>query len=85
DQYSPMPVENQIVILFATVNDFLSDIKVSDVRRFERELLEYMDTHNRDLLKKIVEVQKITDDIKTELENSIVEFKKIFLQDNGNN
>ena len=81
DQYSPMDVEKQIVILYAVVNDYLSDIKVSDVRRFERELLEYMDTHNRDLLKKIVEVKTLTDEIKSELEKTIVEFKKIFLQD----
>ncbi|WP_288222421.1 F0F1 ATP synthase subunit alpha [uncultured Clostridium sp.] len=81
DQYSPMDVEKQIVILYAIVNDFLSDIKVNEVRRFESELLEYMDTHNRDLLRKIVEVKTLTDEIKSELENSIVEFKKLFLQD----
>ncbi len=81
DQYSPMDVEKQIVILYAIVNDFLSDIKVNDIRRFESELLEYMDTHNRDLLRKITEVKTLTDEIKSELENSIVEFKKIFLQD----
>ena len=81
DQYSPMDVEKQIVILYAIVNDFLSDVKVNDVRRFESELLEYMDTHNRDLLRKITEVKTLTDEIKSELENSIVEFKKLFLQD----
>ena len=81
DQYSPMAVEKQIVILYAIVKDFLSDIKVMDVRKFEKELLEYMDTHHRELLKKIVDVKSLTDEIKTELENSIVEFKKLFLQD----
>ena len=40
-----------------------------------------MDTHHRELLKKIVDVKSLTDEIKTELENSIVEFKKLFLQD----
>lgn len=81
DQYSPMAVEKQIVILYAVVNDYLSDIKVSDVRRFERELLEYIDTHNRDLLKSIVEGKILTEEIKSELEKIIVEFKKIFLQE----
>ena len=81
DQYSPMAVEKQIAIIYAIVNDLLSDIKVSDIRRFERELLEYMDTHNRDLLKKITEVKALNDEIKAELDNSIVEFKKLFLQD----
>ena len=81
DQYSPMDVEKQIVILYAVVNDYLSDIKVSDVRRFERELLEYIDTHNRDLLKNIVNGKILTDEIKNELDKIIVEFKKIFLQE----
>lgn len=81
DQYSPMAVEKQIVILYAVVNDYLSDIKVSDVRKFERELLEYIDTHNRDLLKSIVEGKILTEEIKSELEKIIVEFKKIFLQE----
>jgi len=81
DQYSPMAVEKQIVILYAIVNNLLSDIKVNDVRKFESELLEYMDTHHRDLLKKIFEVKVLNDEIKRELDNSIVEFKKIFLQD----
>ena len=80
DQYKPMDVEKQIVILYATVNDFLSDIKVKDIRKFEAEFLEYADTHYRDLLKEIVEVGALTDEIKVKMENSILEFKKIFLQ-----
>jgi F-type H+/Na+-transporting ATPase subunit alpha len=81
NQYTPMDVEKQIVILYATVHDFLSDIKVVDVRKFEEELLDYMDTHHREILKKIIEVKTLTDEIKENLEKAIVEFKKIFLQD----
>ena len=80
EQYKPMDVEKQIVILYATLNDFLSDIDVSDIRKFEAEFLEYADTHYRDLLKEIVEVGALTDEIKVKMENSILEFKKIFLQ-----
>ena len=46
-----MEVEKQVMIIYAVVNDFLSDIKVNDIRRFEEEFLEYMDTHHRDMLK----------------------------------
>lgn len=80
DQYNPMDVEKEILILYAVVNDFLSDIDVSDIRKFEAEFLEYADTHYRDLLKEIVEVGALTDEIKVKIENSILEFKKIFLQ-----
>ena len=76
-----MPVEKQVAIVYAAVNNFLSDIKVSDIRKFEKEFLEYMDTHHRDLLKSIVDGKVLTDEIKEELEVSITEFKKIFLQE----
>lgn len=81
DQYQPMPVEKQVAIVYAAVNNFLSDIKVSDIRKFEKEFLEYMDTHHRELLKSIVDGKVLTDEIKEELEVSITEFKKIFLQE----
>ena len=81
DQYKPIDVEKQVMILYATVNDFLSDIKVSDIRKFESEFLEYIDTHYRELKKAISEEKTLTDDIKAKLEEAIVEFKKIFLQE----
>lgn len=79
DQYNPMPVEKQIIILYAAVNDYLADIKVSEIKKFEKEFLEYMDTHNRNLGKRIVEEKELTDSIKEELNKVIEEFKKIFL------
>ena len=47
---SPMPVEEQVVSIFAGTGGFLDDIPVADVRRFERELLEYMRTRHADML-----------------------------------
>ncbi|MCD3327238.1 F0F1 ATP synthase subunit alpha, partial [Clostridium botulinum D/C] len=79
DQYNPMPVEKQIIILYASVNNYLSDIKVSDIRTFEKEFLEYVDTHFRELGPKILDKKELTEDIKTELNTAIQEFKKIFL------
>lgn len=79
DQYNPMPVEKQIMILYAAVNNYLGDIKVSEIKKFEKEFLEYMDTHNRNLRKRIVEEKELTDSIKEELNKDIEEFKKIFL------
>ncbi|MBE6062243.1 MAG: F0F1 ATP synthase subunit alpha [Clostridium butyricum] len=81
DQYKPLDVEKQVEILYATVNDFLSDIKVSDVKRFESEFFEFMDTHYREVGKLILQEKTLTDEIKTKLEEGIVEFKKIFLQE----
>ena len=81
DQYSPLEVGKQIAILYAAVNDFLSDIEVNDIKRFEKEYLEYLDTHYRELEKSIITGKTLTDELKSKLEEAIVEFKKVFLQE----
>lgn len=78
EQYKPMDVEKQIVILYATLNDFLSDIRVKDIRRFEDEFLEFMDTHHRDVLKQIIDEKQLSDNLKENIEKCIIEFKKEF-------
>lgn len=81
EKYKPMDVEKQIVILYATLNDFLSDIRVKDIRRFEDEFLEFMDTHHRDVLKQIIDEKQLSDNLKENIEKCIIEFKKEFLKD----
>ena len=81
EQYKPMDVEKQIVILYATLNDFLSDIRVKDIRRFEDEFLEFMDTHHRDVLKQIIDEKQLSGNLKENIEKCIIEFKKEFLKD----
>ena len=81
EQYKPMDVEKQIVILYATLYDFLSDIRVKDIRRFEDEFLEFMDTHHRDVLKQIIDEKQLSDNLKENIEKCIIEFKKEFLKD----
>ena len=81
DQYSPLEVGKQIAILYAAVNDFLSDIEVNDIKRFEKEFLEYLDTHYREIEKSIITGKTLTDELKSKLEEAIVEFKKVFLQE----
>ena len=78
EQYKPMDVEKQIVILYATLNDFLSDIRVKDIRRFEDQFLEFMDTHHRDVLKQIIDEKQLSDNLKENIEKCIIEFKKEF-------
>ena len=81
EQYKPMDVEKQRVILYATLNDFLSDIRVKDIRRFEDQFLEFMDTHHRDVLKQIIDEKQLSDNLKENIEKCIIEFKKEFLKD----
>ncbi|KMT22780.1 F0F1 ATP synthase subunit alpha [Clostridium cylindrosporum] len=78
DQYKPMPVEEQIVILYAAVNNFLKDIAVEEVRRFEKEFLEYVRVHKSELLTTILDKKSLDDEVKNLLNTTLDEFKKIF-------
>jgi F-type H+/Na+-transporting ATPase subunit alpha len=81
DQYEPMPVEKQIMILYAGVNNHLMEIPVGKIRDFEKGFMDYMDTHHRDIGKAIIEQKVLNDEIKKGLEEAIEEFKKVFLRE----
>ncbi|MGL4656146.1 MAG: F0F1 ATP synthase subunit alpha [Sarcina sp.] len=78
DQYKPMAVEHQVCIFYSAVNDHLSDIPLNDVKRFQKEFLDYLDEKEYNLITSIREEKKFTDKIKGELEVAIKEFKKTF-------
>ncbi|MGL5822008.1 MAG: F0F1 ATP synthase subunit alpha [Sarcina sp.] len=79
NQYSPMSVEHQVIIFFAAINDHLSDIPVSDIRRFEKELMDYIDEKDYAVISMIKEQKKMTDEVKGAIEEAIAAFKKEFV------
>lgn len=76
DQYQPMPVEKQVISIYAATKGFLDDIPVDDVRRFEKELLAFVESNKPELLEHI----RTTKDLPAEqdLNAAIEEFKKGF-------
>ena len=77
-QYSPVPVEKQVLIIFAGTNGYLDDLRVEDVRRFEAELYKFLDDSKSDLLKTIREKRELTDEIKKQVNETLKEFKERF-------
>src|SRR6266571_2957993 len=77
-QYQPLPVEKQILIIYAGTNGFLDTIEVSEVKRFQRDLLAFADTHAGALLNKIATKKAIDDEIREELKKTLSEFKERF-------
>jgi len=71
---SPMPVEEQVISIFAGTNGYLDDLPVSDVNRFETELLEFMKSQKHDLVEQI----RATGAMPEEVEAAVVEFKAQF-------
>lgn len=61
-QYQPVPVEKQVVSIWAATNGYVDDIPVEEVRRFETELLRFVENSNPGLLQSIRERKSLTDD-----------------------
>ena len=79
DQFNPLRIELQIAIIFAATEGHLDDISVEKVREVEKEFLHTLTIEHKDLLEQIVKEKKLTDSIKTQLQNVISESKKPFL------
>jgi F-type H+-transporting ATPase subunit alpha len=77
-QYSPLPAEDQIIVLFAGANAYLDDIAVESVGKFEEELLSYVRDRGGELRKELKEKKVIDDSVKDKLAKLLDEFKKTF-------
>ena len=75
-QYSPIPIEEQVVILYAGTKGYLDDIPTSDVGRYEAELLEEFRSRYSDLMNEIRESGKLPDDDK--MKSAMAGFKDRF-------
>jgi F-type H+-transporting ATPase subunit alpha len=78
-QYQPMPVEEEVVVIFPAVRGLIDDIEVSDIGRFEQEYLRFMRSVKADLLTAIRTEKALSDDLTAQLTAAIEEFKKGFL------
>src|SRR5207342_2851479 len=76
-QYSPYPVEEQVVSVWAGLQGLMDEVPVDDVLRFERELLDHL-RHHSDVLRNIRETKTFDDDTAAALREQIAEFKKGF-------
>ena len=78
DQYQPLPVEKQVLTIYAAANRYLDDLEVSECRRFEQEMYPFMDTNYPGLLKMIREKKAIDDAVKAEAAKALDAFKERF-------
>ncbi|XVQ12421.1 F0F1 ATP synthase subunit alpha [Spirillospora sp. CA-255316] len=82
-QFSPFPVEKQVVSVWAGTSGELDDVPVEDIRRFETEFLDHLDRNESGLLTSIRETGQLDDDGLTTLKDAITEFKKGFETSEG--
>jgi len=77
-QYYPVPVEEQIISIFAGVNGLVDDIPTKSVTKFEAELLTYIKTNKPEILQEIREKKALSDELTGKMKEAVLEFKKQF-------
>jgi len=78
DQFQPLPVEKQVLLIFAAANRYLDNIPVAACRKYESDLYTFVETNYGGLLKSIREKKALDDSVKAELTKALDAFKESF-------
>jgi F-type H+-transporting ATPase subunit alpha len=81
NQFSPLPVEKQVLSIYTGVNGHLDDVAVKDVRKFESEFLSFIENTQGSILQTIREKKELTNELKQQLDSLIKDFKQRFSSD----
>src|SRR5215467_8602835 len=77
-QYSPMPIEQQVIIIWAATNGFVDDLPVEAIKKFEAGLIDFLENTRRSLLQEIGEKKILDDSLKDQMKAAVSEFKDRF-------
>jgi F0F1-type ATP synthase alpha subunit len=80
-QFSPLPTEKQVIIIYAGNNGFLDDLEVEQIRSFEDGLYKYLDSAQSALLSDIITKKTLDDDLKARIDAALKEYKQNFVAD----
>jgi F-type H+-transporting ATPase subunit alpha len=78
-QYKPLPVEEQVISIYAANNGYVDDYPVSSIQKYERELLAFMQTKHSDFMNDLQQKKAIDSDIEARLQKALEEFKAQFV------
>lgn len=77
-QYQPAKVEEQIIVIWSATNGYMDAVKETEVKRFEKEFMDFIKSKHSHILKNVADKKAITDEIKANLKSAADEFKAIF-------
>ena len=78
DQYQPMRLSQEVLVLYAGVHGYTDAIEVEQVREYEKQLLAWADMQKKDLMKELDDAKEMTDDLAKKLDAALDEFKTVF-------
>ena len=77
-QYSPLPMEEQVISIYAGVNGYLDKVSIENISKFEADLMTLIKSSHKDILKSIRDEKALTDSTEEKLKKAIEEFLKTF-------
>ena len=77
-QYSPLPMEEQVISIYAGVNGYLDKVSIENISKFETDLMNVIKSSHKDILKSIRDEKALTDSTEEKLKKAIEEFLKTF-------
>ena len=78
-QYVPLPVEKQVVAIFAVNNGYVDEYETTDVQRYESEMISFMESSYADVLSTLAEKKAIDDELEGKIKAALDEFKGQFV------
>ena len=81
-QYRPLPVERQVVLLFAGTKGFLDRVTVASISNYEQGLYQFMDARHSEVISRVASEKKLNDQLTADLENALKEFTEQFIATN---
>jgi F-type H+-transporting ATPase subunit alpha len=74
-QYSPLLMEEQVVVMWALNNGYFDDVKVEDIKKTEADLLKYFKEGQKDVLKEIADKKELDEKLEKKIEKGVIDFK----------
>ena len=74
-QYKPMPMAQEVMVIYAGTKGYLDDVPVARVQEFQNAFLQYAQTHNAQLEKSIEQKKELSDDLEKQLKETLSDFK----------
>ena len=78
DQYQPMNIYDQVILIYSVTNGFLDDLQLGEIKRFEKELLSFMQQQGESFYQKLIAKKALDKDLTAELSGLIAKFKESF-------
>ncbi len=82
-QYSPLPMEREVLLIFAGNQGYLDKLEVDQVKTFEREIMSYFDSKHGDILDEIRTKREISDELRGRLVKAMDQFVEVFVSEHG--